>query len=109
MKSFIFLVIPFIVFASGEAMRPLDHLSLHGSNHRPSIKMKKKMQVYRLRKVKEEQAEHIVKKSTGEPSTSLKLTHKGKYLIYKVTTKSHYLVINALDGTVIKQESREDK
>lgn len=109
MKSFIFLAIPFIVFASGEAMRPLDHLSLHGSNHRPSIKSKKKMQLYRLCKVNTEQAEHLVKKLTGEVSTSLWLTHKGNYLIYKATTQSHYLVINALDGTVIKKELKEEK
>jgi len=109
MKSFIFLAIPFIVFASGETMRPLDHLSLHGSNHRPSIKLKKKMQLYRLCKVSEEQAEHLVKKLTGEVSTSLRLTHKGNYLIYKATTQGHYLIINALDGTVIKKELKGEK
>jgi len=39
MKTLILLAIPFIVFASGESMRIFEHMSLYGSNHRPSIKL----------------------------------------------------------------------
>ncbi|MGB5966659.1 MAG: hypothetical protein WBG65_14145 [Sulfurimonadaceae bacterium] len=107
MKTFILLAIPFIVFASSETMHPLDKKSLHDSNHRPSIKLKKKMRLHQLHKVNENQAETIVKELTGENSISLLNTHSDNYLIYKVTTKHNYLVINALNATVIKQQLKE--
>lgn len=37
---------------------------------------------------------------------SLKLTHSGRYLIYKITTQNYRVILNALDGTVIEKESK---
>lgn len=107
MKTFILLAIPFMVFASGETMSTFDHMSLHSSNHRPSIKIKKKIRLHRLHKINEEQAESLIKMLTQENSTALRLMHSGNYLIYKASTDHYKVVINALDGTVIKQELKE--
>jgi len=107
MKTFILLAIPSAIYASGETMNTSDHMSLHRSKYRPPIKLKKKMRLHQLHKVDEEQVECLVKELTKEDSTSLKLTHSDNYLIYKVTREHYKLVLNALDGTVIKKELKK--
>jgi len=110
MKLAMLLSIPFIIFASsetlftGESLSNREHMSLHTYNHRPSVKLKNKRKIYRLAKVDKAQAATVAKKETSEDVTSLRLRHQGKYLIYKITTEGHSLIINALDGTVIKKQ-----
>jgi len=114
MKIVILLSIPFIIFASsetlytGETLSNSEHMSLHGSkNQRPSVKMKNKRKVHKLHKVDEEQAKTIAREETNEEVISLRLDHRNKHLYYKVMTESYTLIINALDGTIIKKSLKD--
>lgn len=98
------LIIPMFVFAQGQTLTPREHNSVHGYNHRPMIKIQKKRNMHKLHKIDEEEAKKIVGDKTNEEVTSLKLSHRGSYLIYKVKTEHYLLTINALDGTIIKKE-----
>lgn len=100
------LFIPFIVFATGQTLTPREHMSIHNSNNRPSVKFQKKREMHRLHKIDEQDAARITKEETSEESQSIKLTHSGMYLIFKVRTASYLLTINALDGTIIKKEKK---
>jgi uncharacterized protein YpmB len=62
--------------------------------------------MHRLHKIDEQDAARITKEETSEESQSIKLTHSGMYLIFKVRTASYLLTINALDGTIIKKEKK---
>lgn len=110
MKTIILLSIPFVIFASsdipyeGEKLSNTEHRSIHSSNQRPTVKMNKKRKAHQLHKVDEEQAKITAKEETKEEVQSIRLTHHGKYLIYIVKTKQYTLIINALDGTVIKKQ-----
>lgn len=107
------LSIPLLIFASsetlykGETLSTSEHVFLHGSsNYRPSIRLKNKRKIHKLHKVDEAQAKAIARGETKEEVVSLRLTHVNKYLIYKLTTEGYFLIINALDGSVIKKEKR---
>jgi len=106
MNKVILVLFPFIVFASGETLSIQEHNSIHGYNHRPAIKLKKKQDMHRLHKVDEEELASFVKELTGEEPIQVNLKHKGLYLFYKVKTSSYYLEINALDKTIIKNEKK---
>ena len=107
MKIIILMVLPFIVFASGEKINIVDHMSLHSSNHKPLQKFQKRKKLHQLHKVDDKDLEKIVKKLTEEKIVYSRLEHVTNYLVYKVETKHYNLIINALDGSVIKQESKE--
>jgi hypothetical protein len=107
MKSIFLLFVPLMVFATGETLTFEEHMSIHNSNHRPSIKLKKKRQMHRLSKLNEQDAQSITKKETKEESQSIRLTHRGKHLMFKVHTENYLLSINALDGTIIKREKKD--
>ena len=107
MKSIFLLFLPLMVFATGETLTFREHMSIHNYNHRPSIKLKKKRQMYRLSKLNEQDAERITEKKTMEKSQSIRLTHRGKHLMFKVHTENYRLSINALDGTIIKKEKKD--
>jgi len=108
MKNLILLTIPFIVSASVNTLSPKDHMSIHITNHSSSQKLMKKRKLHSFHKITDEQVESIVKKVTGESSTFIRLTHRSNYLIYKVTTENYRLDVNALDGTLIKQELKKE-
>jgi len=107
MKSIFLLFVPLMVFATGETLTFEEHMSIHNSNNRPSIKLKKKRQMHRLSKLNEQDAERITKKETSEESQFIRLTHSSRYLIFKVYTENYRLSINALDGTIIKKEKKD--
>lgn len=106
MKSMLLLCIPFIIFATGQTLTVREHMSIHNSNNRPSVKLQKKREMHRLHKIDEQDAARITKEETSEESQSIKLTHSGMYLIFKVRTANYLLTINALDGTIIKKEKK---
>lgn len=107
MKSIFLLSVPLIVFATGETLTFDEYMSIHNYNHRPSVKLKKKRQIHRLSKLNEQDAERITEKETKEKSQFIRLTHRGKYLMFKVHTQNYQLSINALDGTIIKKEKKD--
>ncbi|PHR54180.1 MAG: hypothetical protein COA44_14125 [Arcobacter sp.] len=111
MKIIILLSLPFILFASsetlytGETLSTHDRMFLHrSSNHRPSIRMKDKRKVHKIHKVDEKQAKIITKEETKEEVAFLRLKKHGEYLVYYISTEHYALIINALDGTIIKKE-----
>lgn len=104
MKFSIILLLPILVFASESTLTPTEHFSIHSYNNRPLVKSAKKRNMHKLHKINEEQAKKIVKDETHEEVLSLNLTHKGDYLIYKARTEHYRLIINALDGTIVKKE-----
>lgn len=107
MKFLITLLLPIVAFASGETLSPSEHNSVHNTNNRPTVKIQKNRNMHKLHKVDEKQAKKIVEDETKEEVVSIKLTHSGQHLIYKVKTEHYLLTINALDGTVIKNVHRE--
>ena len=109
MKILKILAIPFMVFASGQTIPIRDHMSLHYTDNRPFLKLKKKTKMKKIAKIDKDQAENLTKKITGEISTAISLVHRGKYLVYRIYTEHYKISINAIDGTVIKQELIEGK
>ena len=105
MKYLPLLLAPIFAFAS-QAMTPMEHSSVHGYNKNPVLKTKTEQKMNKLSNIKDEQARKIVKKETTEDVEKLKLTHSGNFLVYKATTKSYRVQVNALDGTVMKKESK---
>lgn len=104
MKTLILLLIPFIVFASGETMNTSDYLYLKNLDRQPFKKVYKQSRINEIDKISKEKVKEIVKKITQEDVTSIKLTHSSRYLIYKISTQNYKLIINALDATLIKKE-----
>jgi uncharacterized membrane protein YkoI len=102
--KYLTLLVPMFVFASGATLTPSEHSSVHGYNKRPVAKIQQKQNMHKLHKIDEEEAKKIVRDKTNEEVISLKLSHTGNKLIYKAKTKHHSLIINALDGGVIKDE-----
>jgi hypothetical protein len=107
MKSMGLLFVPFIVFAS-DILTSQEHMSIHNSNYRPLIKLQKEREMHRLHKIDEQDVARITKEETDEESQSIKLTHRGYYLIFKVRTANYLLIINALDGTIMEEERNKD-
>jgi uncharacterized membrane protein YkoI len=103
MKYLTLLLVPLFAFASGATMSPMEHSSLHTDKINSTLKTQQKMN--KLRNLGRDEVINIVKNETSEEVTSLKLTHIGNYLLYKVTTPKYKLQVNALDGSVIKKES----
>ena len=108
MKIIILLSIPLFIFASGQELNYEEHESLHTYNKRPTMKGKIRSQHHKLHKVNEDQARAITAKNTGEKVKHIHLKHKGKYLIFDIQTENYILIINALDGTIIKKEKIDD-
>lgn len=106
MKTFLLLfIIPVAIFASGERMSVTDALYFDKANKQPfTSKPHYKERMYKLSKVKN--AKEIVKRSTQEDVESLELKTWGNYLVYEACTKNYKLLINALDGTIIKKDER---
>jgi len=104
MKTIILFSIPLFIFASGKKLNYEEHNSLHTYNKRPTMKAKIRSQHHKLHKVNEDQVRVITKESTGEEVENMRLTHQGKYLIFRIQTKNYRVRINALDGTIIKKE-----
>jgi len=106
MNKYLLLLLPLTVFASGEKLTTQEHNSIHGYNQRAVVKMNEKQNMHKLHKIDEKELALLVKKETGEEALSIKLSHSGKYLLYRVKTKSYFLEVNALDKTVMKKEKR---
>lgn len=105
MKTLILLfTIPFILFASGKTLSTSDYMYLSNIDKQPFKRTNKQSRINQIDKINEDQAKAIIKKLTQEDTQSIKLTRRGKYLLYKISTQNHTIVINALDGTLIKQE-----
>jgi len=102
------LLAPIFVLASSEStpMTPLEHSSIHGYNKAPLVNIKNDQKMREVRNIDEKQAREIVKKETNEEVSDIELTHVGIYLVYRASTKSYVLQINAIDGVVMKKESR---
>ena len=106
MKTFLLLIIPFIVFASGKMMSNADYLYFSGIDKQPFAQKNEKARLYAIDKIGEKKALSLTKELTTEDAMSLKLTHRGRYLIYKITTQTYRVILNALDGTVIGKEPK---
>ena len=104
MKIIILLSMPLFIFASGQTLNYEEHGSLHTYNKRPTMKSKIRSRHHKLHKVNEKQARAIAKENTGEEVKNINLTHKGKYLMFRIQTEHYNLKINALDGTIITKE-----
>ena len=107
MKIFTLLIIPFTVFALGETMSVLDSLYFKNAQKHPfRQKYNQEARMHQLYKIDEQQLKNIIKELTQEESKDIKLTTSGNYLIYKASTQHHTLIINALDGTIIKKAAK---
>jgi hypothetical protein len=106
MKTLLLLIIPFIVFASGKMMSNADYLYFSGIDKQPFAQKNEKARLYAIDKIGEKKALSLTKELTTEDAMSLKLTHRGRYLIYKITTQTYRVILNALDGTVIGKEPK---
>lgn len=106
MKYLTLLIAPIFAFAS-QAMTPMQHSSVHGYNKNPILKIKTEQMKNKLRNIKTDEARQIVKTATTEDVKKIKLTHSGNFLVYKTTTKSYRVQVNALDGTVMKKELKD--
>jgi len=91
-------------------LSPLEHSTIHNSNHNPIVKIKKKTNISKLAKISEQEAIHIVLNMTDEEPKSIQLIHKSNYVAYEVITTNHIFTINALDATLMdkKRLKRED-
>ena len=105
MKIIILLSIPLLIFASSEKLSYEEHKSLHIYNKRLTLQVKIRAREHELHKVTENQARAITKIKVGEEVENINLTHKGRYLIFRIQTEHYSLKINALDGTIITKEN----
>lgn len=101
------LLTSLMAFASTDStpMTPLEHSSIHGYNKAPLVNIKSDQKMRELCNINEKQAREIVKKETNEEARDIELTHIGIYLVYKASTQSYKLQINAIDGVVMNKES----
>ena len=72
MKLFTLLLAPLFVYASQSSLTPSEHNSIHGYNHKPTVKMQKKRNMHKIHKVDEEMAKNIAKKETNEDGIIIK-------------------------------------
>jgi len=100
----IFLILPCVILASGQKLNTFEYMSIKNTNHRPSQKLSKQRRMHKLHRINEKQAEKIVSNIIGEKTNHIKISRKGRYLIYTITTDNYKLILNALDGTVIKKQ-----
>lgn len=107
--KYLALLTALFVFASAETqtMTPSQHNSIQGYNNKPTLKSKTKQKMHKMHNVEDDEARQIIKKETGEDVEKLKLTHSGNYLIYRASTKSYHIQVNALDGKVMKKELKK--
>ena len=62
MKTLTILIIPFILFASGETMKTSDHMFLSNSDKRPFKQLHKKSRMHQLHQVDEKETKNFIKK-----------------------------------------------
>ncbi|WP_324171852.1 PepSY domain-containing protein [Sulfurimonas sp.] len=105
MKYLPLLLAPIFAFAS-QAMTPMEHSSIHGYNKNPNLKIKTEQKKKKLSNIKDKEARKIVKKATTQEVEKIQLIHLGDFLIYKATTKDYKVQVNAIDGTIMKKESK---
>lgn len=106
MKALLLLIIFMTIIQASDQMMVDSATPLTSYNHRMSVSMKKKSELKRLAKIDKEQAQKIATASCKEPAQSLKLTHQGQLLYYRVYTEHYTVTINALDGSVISKKSK---
>jgi hypothetical protein len=99
--NYLLIFVLFTGVLTAEEMSPIEHMSIHTYNHRPSVKLAKKRNMHKLHKINEAEAKAIAEKICKEKISRLKLTHRGTLLYYIVKSKSCEVHINALDGTII--------
>jgi uncharacterized membrane protein YkoI len=80
-----------------------EHNSFHNTNSRPTLKADKKRKMHALHKIDEKQAAQLVKNETEEEIISHTLTHEGNSLFYDIDTKNYTIVLDAIDGTILKK------
>lgn len=108
MKYLILLIAPVFVIASGTKLTISEYNSIHGYNHRPSVKLQKKNNMHKLHKIDEKTVKNIVQRETNEEVTRLKLFNRSKFLLYDTYTKNYRLEINAMDGSIINKQDRKE-
>lgn len=87
-----------------ETLSYREHSTIHNTNHKPLMKLRKKNNMHRLCKIDETRAAELVRQETGEAVVRMKLTHRGKWLFYKISTENYDIELNALSGKVIRKE-----
>ena len=93
------------LFVSAETLSISEQQTLKTYNHRPSLKKTVERRMQRLAKVTAEEAIEIASPYCGGEDIDPKLAHKHRYLFYYVETQSCQLYINALDGSLLSEES----
>lgn len=103
--NYLLVLVLFVGILTAEEMSPIDHMSIHTYNHRPSLRHKGELNMHKLHKINEAEAKVIAEKTCKEKISRLKLTHRDMLLYYIVKSKSCEVHINALDGTIIKKKT----
>lgn len=93
--------------AETHTMTPREHSSIHDTHGNAVKKMRKKSKMHRIHKVNEEEAAKLIKEETGEEVVSMKLTHRGSYLLYKARTKNYSIELNAMNAEIMKKSKRD--
>ena len=96
-----------ITSADMAKITPTQHNTIHRHTFKPALKLREKSNMHHLHKIDEAQAKTVIKKETNEDVQELKLTHSGRVLFYKATTKNYLLQVNALDGTIMSKEKKQ--
>lgn len=88
-------------------LTPSQHQSLHQYNQKPSLKPRQQRQMHRLHRIDEQKARAIATRLTGEQVIQLSLRHTGSILFYFIKTAHHELIIDAMDGALLKKVSHD--
>lgn len=103
----IFLTIQLMLLASGERLSVRDALYFDKAQKQPFISNPHyEQRMLNLAKIDRTKATYLVEHSIKEPCSMLKLDVMGNYLIYEATTQNYKVILNALDGSIIKKEHR---
>ena len=103
--KFILLIWSIMLVLQAEAtnITVQEHNSFHNTNNRSSLNGLKKRNMHALHKIDEKKATQLVKTETGEEIISQTLTHEGNSLFYDIDTKNYTIVLDAIDGTILKK------
>jgi len=74
-------------------------------NHSPLGKIRYQRTLQKEAKVDKKEAIEIAQKSCNQKPNFIKIRYHNSLLFYKIKTKSCYLEINAIDGSIIKKET----
>jgi len=107
-KSVWIIIFSLVIVMNAEQIKVDNDTPLWFYNHSPIAKMNYHQKLRQLSKVKSNQAKEIARKECNDKTIkSLKITHKGQLLYYKIRTQYCHIEVNALDGSIIKKEIYE--